>query len=148
MKRIRNTAKKYISCRGEVNTAIMLDLVGIGDEVGLSTGLNICSKYDIISPYPIFKKLYFFPLGTVKMSHFSPFVHVFPRLYSRFFFLLLPEKGTSSVLFKIAQKLFELLTYKWADKSTTSYDRLDFKSYIKHFTHKYLVIERQYFMLN
>ena len=31
---------------------------------------------------------------------------------------------------------------KWADKSTTSYDILDFKSYIKKITRKYLVIER------
>ena len=28
---------------------------------------------------------------------------------------------------------------KWPDKSTTSYDMLDFKSYIKSLTHKYLV---------
>ena len=30
---------------------------------------------------------------------------------------------------------------KWADKSTTSYDMLDFKSYIKNLTCKYLVNE-------
>ena len=32
-------------------------------------------------------------------------------------------------------------TYKWADKSTTSYDMLDLKSYIKNLTRKYLVIK-------
>ena len=78
MKRIRNTAKKYISCRGEVNTAIMLDLVGIGDEVGLSTGLNICSKYDIISPYPIFKKIIFFSPRYSKNVPFFPFCSRLP----------------------------------------------------------------------
>ena len=31
---------------------------------------------------------------------------------------------------------------KWPDKSTTSYDKLDFKSYTKSLTRKYLVIER------
>ena len=31
---------------------------------------------------------------------------------------------------------------KWVDKSTTSYDFLDFKSYIKNLTRKYLVTER------
>ena len=31
---------------------------------------------------------------------------------------------------------------KWADKSTTSYDMLDFKSYIKSLTRKYLLTER------
>ena len=31
---------------------------------------------------------------------------------------------------------------KWADKSTTSYDILDFKAYIKKLEGKYLVIER------
>ena len=30
---------------------------------------------------------------------------------------------------------------KWADKSTTYYDILDFKSYVKSLAHKYLVIE-------
>ena len=31
---------------------------------------------------------------------------------------------------------------KWADKSTTSYDMLDIKSYINSLTRKYLVIGR------
>ena len=31
---------------------------------------------------------------------------------------------------------------KWSDKSTTSYDMLDFKSYIKNLWGKYLVTER------
>ena len=31
---------------------------------------------------------------------------------------------------------------RWADKSTTSYDMLDFKSYMKNLTRKYLVTER------
>ena len=31
---------------------------------------------------------------------------------------------------------------KWIDKSTISYDMVDFKSYIKHLTRKYLVTER------
>ena len=31
---------------------------------------------------------------------------------------------------------------KWPDKSTTSYDMLDFKSYIKKLTRKYLLIQR------
>ena len=30
---------------------------------------------------------------------------------------------------------------KWADKSTTSYDMLDFKSYIKSLTRKYRLIK-------
>ena len=30
--------------------------------------------------------------------------------------------------------------YKWPDKSTTSYDMLDFKSYITNLLGKYLVI--------
>ena len=36
---------------------------------------------------------------------------------------------------------------KWADKSTTSYDILDFKSYIKDLQRKYLVIERHMFKI-
>ena len=32
--------------------------------------------------------------------------------------------------------------YKWPDKSTTSYDKLDFKSYMKNLEGKYLLIER------
>ena len=31
---------------------------------------------------------------------------------------------------------------KWADKSTTTYNIVDFENYIKNLTRKYLVIER------
>ena len=41
-----------------------------------------------------------------------------------------------------SRSVIQWLLIKWPDKSTTSYDMLDFKSYIKSFTRKYLVIGR------
>ena len=37
---------------------------------------------------------------------------------------------------------YRIQSFKWPDKSTTSYDRLDFKSYLKNLSGKYLAIER------
>ena len=41
---------------------------------------------------------------------------------------------------------FPSFSFKWADKSTTSYDMLNFISYTKSLTRKYLVIERHMFV--
>ena len=40
------------------------------------------------------------------------------------------------------KNLWRYSNEKWADKSTRSYDILDFKSYIKNLESKYLVVER------
>ena len=60
-----------------------------------------------------------------------------------------PGQGAGSGFYRNIYHLVSILPIhiligkfdKWADKSTTSYDMLDFKSYIRYLTRKYLVTE-------